>query len=201
MKKNGTNMGKKYNDQQLTFWNCQDKILVKPNIDIRITSNILIIISPLGLTYVSEKQITFEELDWIQQVCKQHSTDHYMLTPEVIDKLGIKFDSSTIKEYAPLKYQDIRSFIRCVLPSGNWQISNNIARWIIDKHRKSKPISYKKIYLQETHGITRNSNIKYIELVQHIYIAIVTGVCKASLQRKNKPGRNSTCISDLSIDN
>ena len=79
-------MGKKYNDQQLTFWNCQDKILVKPNIDIRITSNILIIISPLGLTYVSEKQITLKELDQIQQVCNQHSADHYMLTLEAIYK-------------------------------------------------------------------------------------------------------------------
>ena len=88
--------------------NCQDNILVKPNIDIRITRNVLIIISPLDSTYVSEKQITLKELDQIQQVCKQHSADHCMLTPEAIDKMGIKFDSSTVKAYAPPNYQDIR---------------------------------------------------------------------------------------------
>ena len=38
----------KDNDRQLTFSNCQDNVLVKSNIDIRITSNIPIIISPLG---------------------------------------------------------------------------------------------------------------------------------------------------------
>ena len=101
-------------------------------------------ISPLDSTYVSEKQITLKELDQIQQVCKQHSPDHYMLTPEAIDKMGIKFDGSTVKAYSPPNYQDIRSFIICVLPSRNRQIDNNIARCIIDKHQKSKPISYKK---------------------------------------------------------
>ena len=140
----GTNMGKKDNDQQLTFSNCQDNVLVKPNIDIGITSNILIIISPLGSTYVSEKQITLKELGGIQQVCKQHSADHYMLTPEAIDKLCIKFDGSTVKAYAPPNYQDITSFIRCILPSGNRRIGNNIARWIIDKHKK---VSYENFFL------------------------------------------------------
>ena len=37
--------------------------------------------------------------------------------------------------------------------------------------------------------------------MQHIYNAIFTGVCKVSLQKINKPGRNSTWMSDLSIDN
>ena len=126
-----------------------------------------------------------------------------MLTPEAIDKLGIKFDGSTVKAYTPPSYPDIRSFIRCVLPSEIRKIGNTIARWIIDKHQKSKPISYEKIffYLQQTHGINRNSNLKYAELVQRIYNAIFTGVCKVSLQRKNKPGRNSTWLSDLSIQN
>ena len=64
------NMGGKDKDRQLMFSNRQDNILVKPNIDIRITSKILITISPLGLTYVSEKQITLKELDLIQQDCK-----------------------------------------------------------------------------------------------------------------------------------
>ena len=84
--------------------NYQNNILVKPNIDIRIISNIPIIISPLGLTYVSEKQITLKELDQIQQVCNQHSADHYMLTPKAIYKYGIKFDGSTVKTYTPPNY-------------------------------------------------------------------------------------------------
>ena len=37
--------------------------------------------------------------------------------------------------------------------------------------------------------------------MQRIHNAIFTGVCKVSLQRKNKPGRNSTWISDFSINN
>ena len=140
----GTNMGKKDNDQQLTFSNCQDNVLVKPNIDIGITSNILIVISPLGSIFVSEKHITLKELDQIQQVCKQYSADHYMLNSEAIDKLGIKFDGSTVKVYTPPNYQDIRSFIRCV---GNRRIGNNIIRWIIDKHQKRKPILDEKNFI------------------------------------------------------
>ena len=54
---------KKGNNQQLTFWNHSDNILVKPNIDISITNNILIMISPLGSIYVSEKQMRLKELD------------------------------------------------------------------------------------------------------------------------------------------
>ena len=51
-----------------------------------------------------------------------------MLTLEAIDKLGIKYDGSTVKAYNPPNFLDIKSFKRCVLPSGNRQISNNIAR-------------------------------------------------------------------------
>ena len=117
-----------------------------------------------------------------------------MLTPEAIDKLGINFDGSTVKAYTPPTYQDVRSFIRCVLPSGNRKIDNYIARWIINKHKKGKSISYEIIlfYLENTHGITRNSNNKYAEIVQRMYNSIFTGVCKISLQRKNKPERNLT---------
>ena len=69
-----------------------------------------------------------KELDQIQQVCKQHSDDHDMLTLEAIDKLGFKFDGSTVKAYTSPNYQNIRSFIRYVLPSGNREIGNNTAR-------------------------------------------------------------------------
>ena len=51
-------LGEKDNDHQLSFLNRQGNILVQPNIDTRIQSNIPIIISPLGSTYVSQKKIT-----------------------------------------------------------------------------------------------------------------------------------------------
>ena len=67
--------------------------MVPPSIDIKITSNIPIIIFPLGSSYVSETQKSLKELDQIQQVCKNHSAYHYMLTTEAIDRLGTKTDS------------------------------------------------------------------------------------------------------------
>ena len=42
---------------------------------------------------------------------------------------------------------------------------------------------------------------EYVELMKRIYNAIFTRVCKVSIQRKYKPGRNCTWISDLSVDN
>ena len=76
-----------------------------------------------------------------------------MLTLEAIDKLGIKFDGSTVKAITPPNYQDIRSFIRCVLSNGNRQIGNNIARWIIDKHQKVNNIIQKKIFTFKRHMV------------------------------------------------
>ena len=59
--------------------------------------------------------------------------------------------------------------------------------------KKGNQYHMKKVfYLQQTHCITRNSKIKYAELVQRIYNGIFTRVYKVSLQGKNKPGRNST---------
>ena len=81
--------------------------MVEPKINIQITSNIPIIISPNGLEYVSDKNFTLRELDRIQEICKNHSADHYMLTPEAIDKLGIKIDGSTVEAYTPPTQQDI----------------------------------------------------------------------------------------------
>ena len=64
-------------------------------------------ISPLGSSYVSEKHTTLKELDQIQQVCKNHSADHYVLTPEAIDTLGVKIDGSTVKAYTLPTFADI----------------------------------------------------------------------------------------------
>ena len=102
--------------------------MVQPSIDIWVTSNVPIMISPLGSSYVSEKQITLKELDQIQQIYKNHCADQYMLIPESIDRLGIKIDSSTVQAYTSPTFSDISSFIRCVLPQVKQQICNNITR-------------------------------------------------------------------------
>ena len=109
--------------------------MVKPNINIRITSNIPILISPLVSSYVSEKQIILKELDLTKQVCKNHLADHYMLTPEAIDKLSIKIDDSTVQTYTLSIFNDIRSFLRCMYPKRNRLTDNSISRWILDKHQ------------------------------------------------------------------
>ena len=80
-----------------------------------------------------------------------------MLILEAIDKWGIKIDGSTVQVYTPPCYIDIRSFIRCVFPKRNRQIGNNISRWILDKNKKNNQFHMKKVLLQETHGIARNS--------------------------------------------
>ena len=85
--------------------------LIQPNIDIQIMSNILNIISNLGPSKVSEKQISLKLLDLIQQICKNYLSNHYLSTPEAIDKLGIKVYPSTIQVNIPPSCNDIKSFI------------------------------------------------------------------------------------------
>ena len=46
---------------------------------------------------------------------KYHSSDHFILKPEIIQKLGININGSTVEVYTLAKPQEIRSFIRCVL--------------------------------------------------------------------------------------
>ena len=48
-------------------------------------------------------------------ICKNHPSDHYMLTPGTIQKLGIYSNGSTIELYMQTKPQEIRSFVKCVL--------------------------------------------------------------------------------------
>ena len=58
-------------------------------------------ISPLGLIkgliYFSAKEITLKLLDQIQQVCKNHSADHYLSTPQAIENLVF----ATVQAYTP----------------------------------------------------------------------------------------------------
>ena len=52
----------------------------------------------------------------IKEVCHNHPSDHYMLTPGAIKQLGITINGSTIEAYTQASAQEIRSFIKCVLP-------------------------------------------------------------------------------------
>ena len=120
--------------------------MVQPNIDIWITSIFPIMISPLVSSYVSHKDFTLKELNWIQEVCKNHSADHYMLSPEAIDTLGIKIEGSTVKAYTLTQFRDICSFVKNVLSKEKRPNANNIARWIKQKHNIGKRVSYDEIF-------------------------------------------------------
>ena len=52
----------------------------------------------------------------IKDVSKNHPSDHYTLTPGTIKKIGININGSTIEAYRQAQPQEIRSFIKCVLP-------------------------------------------------------------------------------------
>ena len=69
-----------------------------------------------GMNYVSEKSITFKELMKIKDICRNHPSDHYMLTPSAIHHLGMKINGSTIEVYTPPVPSETCSFVKCVLP-------------------------------------------------------------------------------------
>ena len=73
-------------------------------------------VSPNGLDNIHKTNITLKELMRIKDVYKNHPSDHYMLTPGIIKKLSININGSIIEAYAQAKPQEIRSFIKCVLP-------------------------------------------------------------------------------------
>ena len=49
-------------------------------------------ISPNGLNYIHKKDITLKELMRIKDVCRNHPSDHFMLTPRTIKHLGININ-------------------------------------------------------------------------------------------------------------
>ena len=52
----------------------------------------------------------------IKDVCKNHPSDHYMLTSGTIKDLGININGSTIEAFTQTQPQEIRTFIKCILP-------------------------------------------------------------------------------------
>ena len=76
-------------------------------------------VSPNGLYYIHEKDITLKELMRIKDVCKNHPSDHNMLTSRTIKHLGINISGSTIEAYMQAHPQEICSFsiINTIHPS------------------------------------------------------------------------------------
>ena len=88
-------------------------------------------VSNTGMNYVSEKNITLNELMRIKDICRTHPSDHYMLTPSAIHHLGIKTDGSTIEAYTPPNPSEIRSFVKYVLPKKTKGIGTMVKNWIV----------------------------------------------------------------------
>ena len=74
-------------------------------------------VSQNGIDYIHENNITLKKLMRIKDVYKNHPSDHYMLTLGIIEQLGINVNGSTIEPYMQAQPQEIRSFIKCVLPT------------------------------------------------------------------------------------
>ena len=58
-----------------------------------------VLVSPNDLDYIHETNITLKE----HMQIKYHTSNHYMLTPEIIKKLGININGSTIEAYTQAK--------------------------------------------------------------------------------------------------
>ena len=82
----------------------------------------------------------------IKDVCKNHSTDHYMLTPGTIKKLGININGSTIKAYMQAQPQKIYSFMKCLLPKYHKSTAPLINNWIIQKRTCNQAVKYEEIF-------------------------------------------------------
>ena len=143
--------------------------------------------------------MTLKELMRIKDVCKNHSSDHYMLTPGTIKKLGININGSTIEAYTQVPPQEIRSFIKCVLPKHQKRNANVVKNWIVQKSKHNQAVKYEEIFyfLDVMLNITQWNKLKFPEIVQRIYNTIFVSVCQICLTRTKRPGKNSTWINDL----
>ena len=162
---------------------------------------ILVGVSNTGMNSASEKSITVKELMRIQNICNNHPSDHYMLTPSAIHNLGIEINGSTIEVYTPSVPSEIRSFVKCVLPKKPKGIGTKIKNWIVFKLCQGRPVHYLEIfdYLDKEFNIYPQTQEKFAEIVQSIYNAIFVSLCKISLKRTNCTGKNSHWVKDLNI--
>ena len=88
-------------------------------------------VSNNGMNYVSENNITLNESMRIKDICRSHPFDHYMSTSSAIYHLGINVNCSTIEAYTPPVPNEIRSFVKCVLPKEPKGIGTKIKNWIV----------------------------------------------------------------------
>ena len=65
--------------------------------------------SPNGLDYIHKTNITLKEHMRIKDLCKNHPSDHYILTTGTLEKLGINMNGSTIEAYTQAKPQETSS--------------------------------------------------------------------------------------------
>ena len=69
----------------------------------------------------------------IKDVCKNHPSDHYILTPGTFKQLGIKINDSTIEAYTQDQPQEIFSFIKCFIPKNHKHNAPIIKNWVVQK--------------------------------------------------------------------
>ena len=76
----------------------------------------------------------------IEDICRNHPSDHHLLTLSAIHHLGIKINGSTIEVYTPPVPSEIRSFVKCVSPKERKGIETKIKNWIVYKLHQGRPI-------------------------------------------------------------
>ena len=121
----------------------------------------------------------------IKDVCKNHPSDHYMLTPGTIKQLDININGSTIEAYTHAQPQEIHSFIKYVLPKHHKRKAPIIRDWIVQKRKHNRAVKYEEIFyfLDVLLNITPWSEQKFQEIAQRIYNTIFVSVYQICLQR------------------
>ena len=121
----------------------------------------------------------------IKEICKNHLSDHCMLTSGTIKQLGININGSTIKAYTQAQPQEICSFIKCVLFNHHKNIVPLIKNWFVQKRKHNCAVKYQEIfyYLDVMLNITPWNEPKSPEIVQQIYNSIFVSVCQICLTR------------------
>ena len=153
---------------------------------------ILVGVSNTRMNYVSVKRITLNELMRLKDICRNHPSDHYIVTPSAIHNLGMKTNGSIIKVYTPPVPSDICSFVKCMLPEEPKGIETKIKNWIVFKLCQGRPIHYQEIfdYLDKKFKIIPQTQEKFAEIMKRKYNIIFVSLCKVSLKRSNLPGKN-----------
>ena len=82
----------------------------------------------------------------IKDICKNDPSDHYMLTPGTIKQLAIKINGSTIEANMQAVPQEIRSFIKCVLPKHHKSNANVSRNRMVQKRKHNQAVKYEDIF-------------------------------------------------------